>query len=307
MTEDDQIVIIEETERRRNLFISIIRGILKENYEMTRKYTMSEIKTAFHFRERDIAYNLGHFFEQKKEKFILKNKMQDYAKKIVKNHHLALEQLETAKVLYIKSFGRFYDDYKSNTNRIFDHKSLQRIYSELHPVIHILHWGTLPILSKWLMINSRRLPENDVTAFYDHFDMLTALLNEIRGRGEMMESKGDNTLNMEMYFSVYTRRWGHSKNYKIKRTIDGWDVRHIAINGNCAKDGEGALMVNLHHDCIFFPEDGVKHALNSLWEDAEEGNLTTEELQKKLQQIADWISSVEKAVGENQPDWVNYY
>lgn len=122
-----------------------------------------------------------------------------------------------------------------------------------------------------------------------------------------METKGDDTLNKEMTFSVYTRRWGHSDVYQIERTIDGWEVHHIAINGKCAKDGDGALMINLHHDSIFFPEDGVKYALSNLWDDAEDGNLTPEELQKKLQQIADWISSVEKAVGDNQPDWVNYY
>jgi len=36
-------------------------------------------------------------------------------------------------------------------------------------------------------------------------------------------------------------------------------------------------------------------------------NVTPEELQEKLQQIEGWISSVEKAVEKNQPDWVNYY
>ncbi|MHB8125306.1 MAG: hypothetical protein ACYDEJ_06610 [Desulfitobacteriaceae bacterium] len=301
------MTISETTARRRNLLISIIRGILKENYEVTREYTVSEIETVFYFRKRDIAYNLGYFFEQRDKKCILKTEKLDDAKKIIQNHHQALGQLETAKVLFIKSFGRFYDDRKNSTSFSFDHKRLRTIYSNLHPVIEILHWGMLPILSKWLMINSRRLPENDIIAFYDHYDMLTALLNEIRGQGETMETKGDDTLNKEMTFSVYTRRWEHPDVYRIERTIDGWEVHHIAINGKCAKDGEGALMNNLHHDGIFFPEDGVKYALSSLWDDAEDGNVTPEELQKKLQQIADWISSVEKAVGENQPDWVNYY
>lgn len=301
------MMLSETTARRRNLLISIIRGILKENYEVTREYTVSEIETVFHFRKRDIAYNLGYFFEQRDEKFILKTEKLDDVQKIIQNHHQALGQLETAKVLFIKSFGRFYDDRENSTSLSFDYKSMQKIYSDLHPVIEILHWGMLPILSKWLMINSGRLPENDVIAFYDHYHMLTALLNEIRGRGETMETKGDDTINRKMTFSVYTRRWGHSDVYEIERTIDGWEVHHIAINGKCAKDGEGALMNNLHHDFIFFPEDGVKYALSNLWEDAEDGKLTPEDLQKKLQQIADWISSVEKAVGENQPDWVNYY
>lgn len=306
MTEE-LMTVSETTARRRNLLISIIRGILKENYEVAREYTVSEIETVFHFRKRDIAYNLDYFFEQRDEKFILKTEKMDDAQKIIQNHHQALGQLETAKVLFIKSFGRFYDDCENSQSFSFDHKRLRKIYSDLNPVIQILHWGMLPILSKWLMINSGRLPENDIIAFYDHYHMLTALLNEIRGRGETMETKGDDTLNKEMTFSVYTRRWGHQDVYRIERTIDGWEVHHIAINGKCSKDGEGALMNNLHHDSIFFPEDGVKYALSNLWDDAEDGNITPEELQKKLQEIADWISSVEKAVGENQPDWVNYY
>ena len=301
------MMLSETTARRRNLLISIIRGILKENYEVTREYTVSEIETVFHFRKRDIAYNLGYFFEQRDKKFNLKTKKLEEARKIIQNHHQALGQLETAKVLFIKSFGRFYDDRENNTCLSFDHQRLREIYSDLHPVIQVLHWGMLPILSKWLMINSGRLPENDIIDFYDHYDMLTALLNEIRGQGETMESKGDDTINKEMTFSVYTRRWGHPDVYRIERTIDGWKVLHISINGKCDKDGEGALMNNLHHDSVFFPEDGVKHALSKLWEKAEDGNITTEELQEKLQQIADWISSVEKAVGENQPDWVKYY
>jgi hypothetical protein len=293
--------------RRRNLLISIIRGILKENYELTRDYTVSEIETLFHFRKRDIAYNIEYFFEQRDEKFVLKSKIMDDAKKIIQKHQQAIGQLETAKVLFVKSFGRFYDDYENSAGHSFDYIKLQKIYSDLHPVIQILHWGMLPILSKWLMINSGRLPEDDPIDFYDHYHMLTSLLDEIKGQGETMETKGDDTLNKEMTFSVYTRRWGHNDVYRIERTIDGWEARHIAINGKCDKDGEGALMNNLHHDSIFFPEDGVKYALNNLWETAEDGSLTPEELQNKLQQIADWISSVEKVVGENQPDWVNYY
>ena len=47
--------------------------------------------------------------------------------------------------------------------------------------------------------------------------------------------------------------------------------------------------------------------MEELWEAAEEGEIDLDELQKRLQQIADWISHVEKAVGEKQPEWVNYY
>ena len=84
-------------------------------------------------------------------------------------------------------------------------------------------------------------------------------------------------------------------------------MKRISINVKCDKDGTGALLHNLHHDSVFYPEDGVKYALAELWNQAEEGEITFEELQIRLQQIADWISNVEKAVGEGQPEWVGYY
>lgn len=38
-----------------------------------------------------------------------------------------------------------------------------------------------------------------------------------------------------------------------------------------------------------------------------EAVVTLSELQERLQQVANWISIVEKAVREGQPDWVGYY
>ena len=189
----------------------------------------------------------------------------------------------------------------------FDAARLNRIYAGLHDTITILHWGQLPILNKWLMINSGRIPEENVVAFYDHYHMLSALMQDIQGNGENMTRQGDETLEHELEFSVYTRRHRIHDRYRIRRTVDGWFAGHISINGPCKKDGTGALIANLNHDCVFYPEDGLKYAMNELWEQAEEGELTLEQLQERLQQIADWVSAVERAVGDYQPSWVNYY
>lgn len=147
----------------------------------------------------------------------------------------------------------------------------------------------------------------DLIDFYDNYDMLHAMLKDVRGEGEEMSIKGDDTLNQNMTFSVFTRRWGHKDTFRVQRTVEGWDVCYIAINGACKKDGSDALFMNLDHDSVFYPEAGVKHAMEILWEQADEGKLTLQELQNKLQEIADWISAVERAVGEGQPEWVDYY
>ena len=109
-----------------------------------------------------------------------------------------------------------------------------------------------------------------------------------------------------MKFEVYTRRWGHEDRYTIKRTIDGWYCGHMSINGKCKKNGEGGLFDNLDHDAVFYPQEGVEYAMQKLWEAADEGEIDFQEMEKRLQEIADWISTVEKSI-DSQPEWVNYY
>jgi hypothetical protein len=94
-------------------------------------------------------------------------------------------------------------------------------------------------------------------------------------------------LNRELTFKVYTCRWGHYDYYKVERKTKGWYVSHIAINGLSEKDGTGALLMNLDHDSVFYPENGVKYALETLWKLADETEMEVSDLQDKLQQIAD--------------------
>lgn len=122
------------------------------------------------------------------------------------------------------------------------------------------------------MINCRRIPEEDVVAFYDHYHMLSAIMRDIQGEGEKMTTQGDKTLDHELMFSVFTRRYHAHSRYRIQRTVDGWFAGYISINGACEKDGSGALTANLKHDSVFYPEDGFKHAMSELWEQAEEVN-----------------------------------
>ena len=157
------------------------------------------------------------------------------------------------------------------------------------------------------MINSGQIPEENIVDFYDHYHMLSAIMRDIQGDSEKMTRQGDKTLNQELTFSIFTRRHHCYDRNRICRTVDGWFVRYISINGSCEKDGSGALIANLEHDCVFYPEDGFKHAMTELWNQAEEGELEIEQLQERLQQVADWISVVERAVGEYQPPWVCYY
>ena len=293
--------------RKRNLKISIIKGILSNGLELKKKFNKKELVDYFCFRQSDLFYYDTVFFDIEGENYFLKEKMQSWIQNVITRHTQAKGYLEEAQVFFEKNFGHFEDEYEKSNRFNFDFSILNEMYEkQLKSVVPIIHWGRLPILPEYLMINSGRIPEKGIEEFYDHYHMLQALRRDILGKGVMMDIKGDLTLDKRITFKVYNRRWGHADTYGITRTVEGWNVSHIT-NGKSEKDGEGALIANLHHDRIFFPEEGVKYALSKLWEQAEDGELTLSELQKRLQQVADWISIVEKAVGEGQPDWVGYY
>lgn len=299
---------LEMRARRRNLRISILKSITQQGDKLDQTYTVDEIVNRFKFRQRDIKYSMACFFKMgKNQQYSFCPEMQKFLEKALSAHEKAVPSLEEAEIIFLKDFGRFHNQCEADMIRNFDYQKLQIIYQKIQKIIPILHWGLLPIFNKYLMINSGIIPEENLIQFYDHYDMLSAMLNEIRGEGSAMTTKGDETLNQELSFSVYTRRWGHNDSYRIHRTVDGWHVSHIAISGDCDKEGSNALFANLDHDSVFYPEDGVKYAMSNLWEDAEDGKLTLSELQERLQQIADWISGVERAVGEGQPQWVRYY
>lgn len=296
--------VSEKQARSRNLLISIVRAIAAEDI-IKPAYCKQDLIERFHFSQRDMKYQCNTFFHSKGEMYELVPKIHHFLEKALCAHKCVLPKLEEAESVFIKRFGQLNDPWREHFSTSYSH--IHQIDQEMEEIVPILHWGRLPILSKYLMINSGIIPEENLTEFYRDNDMLYALLKDIRGEGECMESNGDQTLDKEMTFSVYTRRWGHLNNYRICRTIDGWYVKHIAINGACKKDGTGALMSNLQHDSVFYPEDGVKYAMRQLWKKADEGKLNIEQLQEKLQQIADWISAVERAVEEGQPNWVGYY
>lgn len=131
---------------------------------------------------------------------------------------------------------------------------------------------------------------------------------ELIGQGKDWKSvEGDINLDKDMKFKVYTTRWGHDDIYTIRRTFKGWDVRHIGINGETEKNGRGALESNLEHDSICYPKEGVEYAFQTLWQEADTTSMSIEELQSRIQDIADWISEVEKVTHQYQPDWCLYY
>lgn len=178
-----------------------------------------------------------------------------------------------------------------------------------------LHWIYLPIYPEQTIINSEIIPEENTEEYYNHFHTIEDLYRVIFESGEIEWNsiEGDINLNSPLKMKIYSSRWEHNDIYFVKRTMTGWNFKHLSYDVDCSKDGTLNSMKNdgfysiLAHDSIQYPYDGVKYALETLWKTADSTSMTTKELEIKLQDIGDWINAVEKATKNNQPNWVGYY
>lgn len=141
------------------------------------------------------------------------------------------------------------------------------------------------------MIKNRELPPEH-PEYYMHFHPIEDLLKFLDNE-HANDDPVDVTIGCEFTFRVYSKRWGHEDTYAVKRTEDGWEINHIAIDGPCDKGGRPFLIGNLRHDSISFP-DGLDGWIEWLWSQAETKGLTAEQVQTALQELADWVSQTEK-------------
>lgn len=303
--------------RKRNLLINIAKVQIKNKETKKKYYTADELKDLFAFKLYDLHYVAKNIFTLDQDQYSLNNKSSVFFKKVMLSNDIVKDKLTEAESFFIRVFGHFLDEMNKEIFAMHNGK-FEFIFKQLSSVIQIIHWARLPVFNEHLLF-SRKNPELETLEFYGHLDCLKALLREVRGEGIVMSNKSDLSLNRKIEFSVYTRRWGHFDHYSVSRTINGWNWTGMMHEGESDKEGlylgsnldsqesSGPLFDSLNHDSVFFPEDAVKFALAKLWEDADEGKIDYDELSNKLQEIAEWISSVEKNIGEAQPKWLNYY
>ena len=292
--------------RERNLKINVAKQLIIREITERKNFTRQELKDIFAFKESDILYIAPELFEVKEEEYVMSSELSGFIDKVIMSNKAVKVQLVEAEAEFIKIYGSFHAEAERDIYKAYVGDTYKKTFNKLKDIIPIIHWGRLPIFNKYLLYNREKDPELEMLEYYEHPDCLSALLNDVKNKGLVLSNESDDTLEREIPFKVYTRRWGHEDRYSIKRTVDGWYCGYIAINGKCKKNGEGGLFNNLDHDCIFYPKDGVAYAMEKLWEEADDGDIDFDELSKRIQQIADWISAVEKSINA-QPDWVGYY
>ena len=92
-------------------------------------------------------------------------------------------------------------------------------------------------------------------------------------------------------FTVSTPRWGHNDTYSLDIHADGWTVDHMAIGGECNKQGHPYLFSNFDQDFITYPS-GLGLEMEVLFEHARDKSLPDEEIQKRLDELARWVNAV---------------
>ena len=107
-------------------------------------------------------------------------------------------------------------------------------------------------------------------------------------------------MNEELDFRVFTRRWEHYDTYRFTRITTGWHREFKVHTGDCNPKGEPYFYSNFRQDYVSYPND-LPDVLELLWEHADE--LTEEELQEKMNEIAEWVNACERA----HPSWNGYY
>jgi hypothetical protein len=105
----------------------------------------------------------------------------------------------------------------------------------------------------------------------------------------------------KMNFTVYNNRRSNELNYSIQYNNNGWHISHIAINGECEPNGEPYFYMNFRQDYINYPS-GFGFMLEWIWEKIRDNEFDEIEAQKKLQELADWVSKCEKST----PKWQGY-
>ena len=292
--------------RERNLKINIAKQLIIREITERKTFKRQEIKDIFAFKESDILYIAPELFDIREDEYVMNSDFSKFIEKVVKSNKVVKEHLTAAEAEFIKIYGSFHAEVERDTYKAYAGEKYKKVFNSLKEIIPIIHWGRLPIFNKYLLYNRGIDPELETLDYYEHPDCLNALLNDVKSKGIILSNESDDTLDREITFKVYTRRWGHEDRYSIKRTVNGWYCEYMAISGKCKKNGEGGLFSNLDHDCIFYPKEGVAYAMEKLWEAADEGEIAFDELTKRIQQIADWISTVEKSIYA-QPEWVGYY
>lgn len=273
----------------RNMYVKIARTIIErgEGFSIDKEFKEADLANIFYLREKErksegllIKENqLYRFSDDTKSKV---KKIQTKKDRIIKDVNL-----EEIKKEYIKEFEEnIKDKYKYNIDSLYE------------KYIKPLHWHFLPIYDEVMLSNRNLNPEVETKEYYDHYHSLEDLYRVCIGKEMNWKTlKGDINLNEKLKFEVYTNRWGHKDTYTVTRLYDGWRVENIAIMDTQSPSGE-AFISMFNQDIVNYPIY-FSDIIEELWNIADKTEMSIDELQAKLNDVAEMVSASELAT----PRW----
>lgn len=304
-----------KTARRRNVLIKITKAHIKEGFNLNNSYDREGFKQKLYLKVPDLENYKDDIFTVEHDSYKLNestiNKIETYEDK----YNEIRKKFDIGdKEEFIKNF----EYMKRNTLTSFSDKDMKSAFYSAHKLAIKLHWYYMPIYDEYMIVNRECIPEDNPSEYYNHYHALEDLYLAIVSNKydeSYKEITGDVNLNKEFPIEIYSSRWGHMDKYLIKRTSKGWYSSVLSFNGESDKNGKSLTNPNengyffeaLEHDSIFYPKDAVEYALGILWDEADNSNMSLDDLKYKFNEIANWINSVERASKYTQPDWCGYY
>lgn len=166
-----------------------------------------------------------------------------------------------------------------------------RMYDEVAQKANQLHMIVRPKHHKYMLKNRGCPPEQ--VEFYRNYHAVQDLLAYIEDTSANDDPE-DVTVGDRFDFRIYTRRFKGYDNYHVQRTATGWHVEHLSYAGDCDTEGKPVLFAVLDHDSVSYPHN-LDYQMYDLWRAANEMGLTHDQVQQKLNAIAEWVSTCERS------------
>ncbi|MDH4424331.1 hypothetical protein QEZ44_23775 [Bacillus cereus] len=176
---------------------------------------------------------------------------------------------------------------------LHEHRDDNGAFDRMAAAAHQLHISLSPAPTHHgYMLRNRGVQPED-PAFYQHIHPVEDLLKYLDDP-TANDDPADQTLGDTFTLVVYSNRWGHTDNYEIVRNAEGWHVSHLSLSEQGGKDAMGGLDVVLRQDYISYPYN-LGFVMESLWEQAATRGLSHEQVQERLNEIANWINATERS------------
>lgn len=278
-------------------FKRIIFDEIKKNEELKNKYSENELdEKKIRIGTKELLKKCGNLEETgliiPEKYFKIYRSLKEKREKIDKDEMLIKKE----------KFQKIFK--KSKDEAYINNDNFNYFRNELKNMIELaaeIHFDELPEFKETTISNRGVIPEENPKEFYNHYHTLRDLYewieNPEKEKCKIRSLKGDINLNKKLEFKVYSRRWGHDDTYNVERTTEGWNCTFFTKYEG-GKNGE-AILNSMVHDGISYPIS-LEYDFKTLWDLADDSEMSLNELQSKISEIAKWISEVE----EKKPEFL---